>query len=116
MPFVKGDININRQGRPTADRLVNPTSLTKTEVREKEFKQILRRLKPINNKIIAEFEKMFMDDNTTEASRIKIGVFLLKTYTDMIDDVYKVEGNRDDEDKDELNQSKAPIIMFERQK
>ena len=115
MAFVKGQSG-NPHGRPTADRLVNPTSLTKIEVRYKYFKLIFICLKPINNKIIAEFEKMFMDDNRIEAMRIKIGVSLLKTYTDMIDDVYKVEGNKDDDDKDELNQSKAPIIMFERQK
>ena len=45
MPFKKGDTNINRQGRGTGKDLVNPKSLTGTEYREKEFKQILRRLK-----------------------------------------------------------------------
>lgn len=50
MPFVKGDANINLRGRPQAKDLVNPKSLTGTEYREKEFKQILRRLKPLNNK------------------------------------------------------------------
>ena len=43
MPFEKGDERINRNGRPQAKDLVNPKSLTGTEYREKEFKQILRR-------------------------------------------------------------------------
>ncbi len=50
MPFTKGDPNINRK------------SLTGTEYREKEFKQILRRLKPLNNKALKVFTDLLEDE------------------------------------------------------
>ena len=58
MAFQKGDKNINRAGRPNAKSLVNPKSLTGTEYREKEFKQILRRLKPLNGKALRKLDEM----------------------------------------------------------
>lgn len=65
MPFVKDDPNINRKGRGTGESLVNPKSLTDGEYREKEFKQILRRLKPLNNKALKVFTDMLEDEKTT---------------------------------------------------
>ena len=109
--FQKGDPNINRHGRPQAKDLVNPKSLTGTEYREKEFKQILRRLKPLNGKALRKLDEMIDDESTTEASRLKAIVFIMKTYQDMMDDLYKPINNNTDivEDKEE---SLAPIISF----
>ena len=111
MPFVKGDANINLRGRPQAKDLVNPKSLTGTEYREKEFKQILRRLKPLNNKALKVFTDMLEDEKTTEATKVKVAVFIMKTYQDMMDDLYKpVNGSVEAvEDKEE---TLAPIISF----
>ena len=111
MAFQKGDKNINRSGRPQAKDLVNPKSLTGTEYREKEFKQILRRLKPLNGKALRKLDEMIDDESTTEASRLKAIVFIMKTYQDMTDDLYKPINNNTDivEDKEE---SLAPIISF----
>ena len=115
MAFQKGDKNINRAGRPQAKDLVNPKSLTGTEYREKEFKQILRRLKPLNGKALRKLDEMIDDESTTEASRLKAIVFIVKTYQDMMDDLYKPINNNTDivEDKEE---SLAPIISFKVQK
>jgi hypothetical protein len=113
MPFVKGDENINRQGRPQAKDLVNPKSLTGTEHREKEFKQILRRLKPLNNKALKVFTDMLEDEKTTEATKVKVAVFIMKTYQDMMDDLYKpvnASGNSDDNDQED--KPLTPIISF----
>ena len=115
MAFKKGDPNINREGRPNAKDLVNPKSLSGTEYREKEFKQILRRLKPLNGKALRKLDEMIDDESTTEASRLKAIVFIMKTYQDMMDDLYKPINNNADivEDKEE---SLAPIISFKVQK
>lgn len=114
MPFEKGKSG-NPQGRPNAKDLVNPKSLSGTEYREKEFKQILRRLKPINSKALRKLDEMIDDESTTEASRLKAIVFVMKTYQDMMDDLYKPINNNTDavEDKEE---SLAPIISFKVQK
>ena len=113
MPFKKDDPNINRKGRGTGESLVNPKSLTGTEYREKEFKQILRRLKPLNNKALKVFTDMLEDEKTTEATKVKVAVFITKTYQDMMDDLYKpvnASGKSDDEDQEEKHL--APIISF----
>ena len=112
MPFVKGKSG-NIYGRPTADKLVNPKSLTGTEYREKEFKQILRRLKPLNNKALKVFTDMLEDEKTTEATKVKVAVFIMKTYQDMMDDLYKpvnASGSSDDEAQED--KPLAPIISF----
>jgi len=114
MPFVKGQSG-NPKGRGTGESLVNPKSLSGTEYREKEFKQILRRLKPLNNKALKVFTDMLEDEKTTEATKVKVAVFIMKTYQDMMDDLYKpinssVEVGEDKED------SLAPIISFKVQK
>ena len=113
MPFEKGDERINRNGRPQAKDLVNPKSLTGTEYREKEFKQILRRLKPLNNKALNVFTDMLEDEKTTEATKVKVAVFIMKTYQDMMDDLYKpvnASGSSDGDDQDD--KPLAPIISF----
>lgn len=116
MPFKKGDPNINRKGRGTGESLVNPKSLTGAEYREKEFKQILRRLKPLNNKALKVFTDMLEDEKTTEATKVKVAVFIMKTYQDMMDDLYKPvnsgnsDGNPDGDDQDD--KPLAPVISF----
>ena len=112
MPFVKGQSG-NPKGRGTGESLVNPKSITGTEYREKEFKQILRRLKPLNNKALKVFTDMLEDEKTTEATKVKVAVFIMKTYQDMMDDLYKpvnTSGNSDDNDQDD--KPLAPIISF----
>ena len=112
MPFVKGKSG-NPQGRGSGKDLVNPKSLTGTEYREKEFKQILRRLKPLNNKALKVFTDMLEDEKTTEATKVKVAVFIMKTYQDMMDDLYKpvnAGGNSDSDDQDD--KPLAPIISF----
>lgn len=111
MPFEKGDSNINRNGRPNAKDLVNPKSLSGTEYREKEFKQILRRLKPLNGKALRKLDELIEAEGTTEATKMKAIVFIMKTYQEMMDDLYKPV-NSSAEVVDDKEETLAPIISF----
>lgn len=111
MPFEKGDSNINRKGRPNANDLVNPKSLSGTEYREKEFKQILRRLKPLNGKALRKLDEMIDAESTTEASRVKVLLFIVKSYQDLMNDLYK-QTNSNAEVGEDKEDSLAPIISF----
>lgn len=110
MPYIKGQSG-NPNGRPQAKDLVNPKSLSGTEYREKEFKQILRRLKPLNGKALRKLDEMIDDESTTEASRLKAIVFIMKTYQDMMDDLYKPLNNNSVE-SDDREETNAPLISF----
>lgn len=112
MPFVKGQSG-NPKGRGTGKDLVNPKSLTGEEIREKEFKQILRRMKPLNNKALNKIGEMLESETTTEAGRIKLSVFVIKTYQDMMDDLYKpVNASGISDIDDQEDKPLAPIISF----
>ena len=56
---------------------------------------------------------MLEDEKTTEAAKVKVAVFIMNTYQDMTDDLYKpvnASGKSDDEDQDD--KPLAPIISF----
>jgi len=110
MPFVKGKSG-NPQGRGSGKDLVNPKSLSGTEYREKEFKQILRRLKPLNGKALRKLDEIIEAEGTTEATKMKAIVFIMKTYQDMMDDLYKPI-NASAEVADDKEETLAPIISF----
>jgi len=110
MPFEKGQSG-NPKGRGTGESLVNPKSLSGTEYREKEFKQILRRLKPLNGKALRKLDELIEAESTTEATKMKAIVFIMKTYQDMMDDLYKPISSSA-EVADDKEETLAPIISF----
>ena len=112
MPFVKGKSG-NIYGRPTSDKLVNPKSVSGNELREQEFKQILRRLKPLTKKALTKLEVLIDDEATTENTRMRAIAFVLKEYELLMNEVYKpvnASGSSDDNDQDD--KPLAPIISF----
>lgn len=110
MPFVKGQSG-NIHGRPNGKDLVNPKSVSGNDLREQEFKQILRRLKPLTKKAMTHLEKLLDDPNTTENTKMRAIAFIIKEYELLMTEVYPSEnGKEDNVDKDELNL--APLVSL----
>lgn len=109
MPFVRGKSG-NPHGRPTADKLINPKSVSGNVLREKEFKQILRRLKPLTGKAIIKLQDLIEADGTTENTRMRAIAFVLTEYEKLMNEVYKpVKGENFDEDDDEED---TPVVSL----
>lgn len=111
MPFVKGDGKINRSGRPKAADLVNPKSLTGSEVREKELKQLLRRYKPLVAKALANAEKVLDSEDASEQGKLRATALILAEYPKLLNEAYGKESNSLEE-QDNEEKTNAPIISF----
>ena len=112
MPFVKGKSG-NPQGRGSGKDLVNPKSVSGNELREQEFKQILRRLKPLTKKALTKLEVLIDDGATTENTRMRAIAFVLKEYELLMNEVYKpVNASGISDGDDQEDKPLAPIISF----
>lgn len=110
MPFVKG-VSGNPQGRPKAEDLVNPKSVRGIDLRDDEFKQILRRLKPLNKKALSKLHVILDDNTSTDATKMKAIAFVIGMYKDLMNEVYgKEDGEESTVDKNELNP--APVFSL----
>jgi len=112
MPFVKGKSG-NPQGRGSGKDLVNPKSVSGNELREQEFKQILRRLKPLVAKAIIQAEKILESESSSEQSRMRAFALNMTEYPKLLNDLYKETSNGKQDNgvyKDELEN--AQIVSF----
>lgn len=117
MAFVKGDPRINRQGRrPAVDKLINPTSMTGQELKEKELKIMLRGMKPLTRKAMERLGHMLGDDwdRSSQSEKIKIIGLIANEYQKLLNSAYPTEKVKNEEedkvDKDELDL--APVVSF----
>lgn len=112
MPFEKGQSG-NPNGRPKAEDLVNPKSVRGSDLRDQEFKMILRKLKPLNRKAINRLHTILDDEGATEATKMKAIAFVLGMYKDLMNDVYgREKGSGVDAEVDEDELKPAPIVSF----
>ena len=108
MPFIKGQSG-NPRGRGTGKDLVNPKSISGSEIRDKELKQILRRLKPLTGKAIERIATLLGDEKTSEQTLMRAIALVMTEYPKLLNEVYKTS-NKDDSDKDELETT--PLVSF----
>lgn len=110
MPFKKG-VSGNPKGRGSGKDLVNPKSLSGAEIRELDMRKTLRKLKPLNNKAITVLAKLLDDETTSETAKIKISVFIMKVYQEMMDDLDKPVISKASEDI-ETEEDDTPVVSL----
>lgn len=108
MPFGKG-VSGNPKGRPSGENLVNPKSVADgANLKQKEFQDILNRLKPLNKKAIKKLHQLLDSDTTSETGQLRAVALVLKTYEDLMKELYKDTTKTKDSDEDG-NEALKPI-------
>lgn len=103
MPFVKGDKNINRQGR--IKKLKNPR-----DIRNAELLNILRKVKPHVSKAIMTAAEIMGDNRAPAASKLKAAQLLLANYRDLVLDLY--DGDEPEDGVEEVQQESGHIFSL----
>lgn len=105
MPFVKGDPNINRQGR--IEKSDKPTA---KQIKQKEFLSLLRKLKPLLSKSVNAASKIIDDEDASEAGKLRAAALLIQTYKDLVKEVY--EDSDTEESAAEIDTNVAPVFSM----
>lgn len=103
MPFVKGDKNINRQGR--IKKLKNPR-----DIRNAELLSILRKVKPHVSKAIMTAADIMGDNRAPTASKLKAAQLLLASYRDLVIDLY--DGEEPEEGIEEIQEQSGHVFSL----
>lgn len=108
MPFVKGDPNINREGRRLPRNEDN--RYTAKEIKQKELMSLLRKLKPLMSKSVGVASTIIDSKDSSEAGKLKAAALLIKTYQDLVKEVY--DDAPEDQTPQEIDTSKAAVLSL----
>ena len=107
MPFVKGDKNINRAGRPTVEDKVK--NMTNRELRERELVMLLRKIKPHMADSIIVAANIMKNEQASHQNQLKAATILLDAYRKLVLDVYDGE---EDAEGTEIQQQNAAVFSL----
>jgi len=107
MPFIKGDPNINRDGRrPKKDKK------TPRQIRNSELESLLRKIKPhVSKSIMTAVGIMDRVEDVSDASKLKAATIILDLYKDTVIKLYDGQDVETDEDLEEVEANK-PFQVF----
>jgi len=100
MPFVAGDKNINRKGRPGRNEKYMEDKPTNKEIRNKEFLTLLRKVKPHVASAIMRAAEIMDNKQAAHQNQLRAAVILLQNYRQLLIDTYG-----DDVDPDASNEA-----------
>lgn len=102
VPGVSG----NPLGRP---KTVELPSMTNKELREKEFVQLLRKLRPHQSKAIMAAVAILDNKEAGDANKLRASAMLIGFYKDILKEAYAKEY---DEDSGEAIQEQTPVFSL----
>jgi hypothetical protein len=106
MTFAKGDVNINRSGRPPVNRDI---ILTNRQVKDRELLTLLRKIKPHLTESIMVAAKIMKNEEAAHQNQLKACVILLNAYKETLQDLYDQE---DDGEALEVQPAGAKVSFF----
>lgn len=86
------DSNINRAGRPEKAK-----KITRREAKDKELLSLARKLKPNIAPSIREALRILNDSEAKDAEKLKASALFLKTYQDVLNQLYSEDKNEGSE-------------------
>lgn len=111
MPFVKGDKNINRKGRPTDTEKIDEDKPTRRQLKDRELLTLLRKIKPHMAEAILKSSQIMGDPTAAHQNQLRAATMLLDLYRKLVIDMYDGEEAEDDTSAVEI-QRQNPKATF----
>ena len=109
MPFVPGDVNINRNGRPKIDANAKP--VTNRDLRKRELLMLLRKLKPHVASAIMKAADILDNKQAAHASQLVAAKMILEHYRRLTLDLYGDDVDPEEEGT-EIQQENRPLFSL----
>ena len=113
MPFVKGDPNINRQGRNVNRPMADDTDvgMTNKALRRRELLSMMRKLKPHLAQAIVRAVDIMNDKTAGPMIQLRAAGVIIDKYHKLTLDVYGPNADPDDEGE-EVQQQNKPLFSL----
>ena len=112
MPFVKGDKNINRNGRPTIEDRALDDKPTRRQLKDKELLTLLRKIKPHMSDAILKSVHIMQDNSAAHQNQLRAATMILDLYRKLVMDLYDGEVPEDEDENVPEIQRTNPKATF----
>lgn len=105
--FYKGMPALNPSGRPPADKSEKPTNRV---LRQKAFLEVVRKLRPITGKAVAEAARILNKQDAADQNKLKAAALLLGEYRTLLKELYDVR--YDEDEGSPIQEENKPVLSL----
>ncbi len=98
---------LNPSGRPPADKSEKPTNRV---LRQKAFLEVVRKLRPITGKAVAEAARILNKQDAADQNKLKAAALLLGEYRTLLKELYDVR--YDEDEGSPIQEENKPVLSL----